>query len=384
MGSYNEIAALEDAYQLKTYKKFPIAVVRGEGAHVWDTEGHKYLDFYGGHAVALTGHCHPRVVEAVKSQAEKLLFYSNVVYSDVRAKAAEAIVGVAPKGLTKVFFSNSGAEANEAALKIARSFTGREEIVSTIGSFHGRTYGVLSACGIEKYRMMHKPLHTGYRHIPFGDIEALRAAIDNRTAGVIFEPVQSMAGINIADPSYYREARRLCDEKGALLIFDEVQTGLGRTGKMFVGEHWGVTPDVITCAKGIAGGIPMGATIIRDSVAATVKMGEHGATFGGGPVSCAAALATIQVIKEERLAENAWKMGELIKKLLGDVATVRGLGLLLGIVCKEKASVIQERALAKRLLVGTSEVPDVVRLMPPLSIDKHHVEEMAAIIRGCL
>ncbi|MEA2575985.1 MAG: acetylornithine/N-succinyldiaminopimelate aminotransferase, partial [Chloroflexia bacterium] len=282
----------ETSAQLGTYAKLPIVAVRGQGIMLYDASGKAYHDFYCGHAVTLTGHCHPRVVRAIQEQAEKLIFYSNIVYSEVRAKYAGMLVGVAPEGYGQVFFCNSGAEANETALKLARKFTGRPTIVAMEGGFHGRTMGALAMTANPKYKKGFEPLLPGVEFAPFGDLTAVeRLMAEQEVAAVIIEPIQSIAGVRMAEADYYRGLRELCDRNGSLLIFDEIQTGLGRTGTLWVGEHWGVVPDIITLAKGIASGVSMGATLISTRIAETVHLDEHGSTFGGSPIACAAATA---------------------------------------------------------------------------------------------
>ena len=277
------IRAAEEQWQVATYRKLPLAAVRGHGCYVHDAEGVQYLDLYGGHAVALAGHCHPRVVGAIKAQADRLLFYSNLVYSDVRARAVELLAAIAPPGLRKVFLCNSGAEANETALKIARKHTERRVIVSMTDGFHGRTLGSLGATGIESYRDPAYPLPAEHRFVPYGDVTALEDAIRDDTAGVMLEPIPSMGGIRVAEDAYFTALREQCSAAGAFLIFDEVQTGFGRTGRAFFGEHVGVVPDLITGAKGIASGFPAGVVYVREDVAADMGYGEQGTTFGGWP-----------------------------------------------------------------------------------------------------
>jgi acetylornithine/succinyldiaminopimelate/putrescine aminotransferase len=269
--NFEEIKRREDTYQLDTYKKFPLSIERGKGAYVYDLEGRRYLDLYGGHAVAVTGHCHPKVVRAVKEQAEALIFYSNVVYSSVRAEASKAIVEVAPRGMDKVFFCNSGAEANETAMKIARKFTGRTGIVAMKNGFHGRTMGALSATALGNYRQQFSPLLEGFAFAEFGDLGSVDECLGPDAACVILEPIQSMAGVDMAGDDYYRGLRKLCDERGALLIFDEVQTGIGRTGSWFFGDALGVVPDLITMAKGLGGGFPVGGVLIHERISKTIK-----------------------------------------------------------------------------------------------------------------
>jgi acetylornithine aminotransferase/acetylornithine/N-succinyldiaminopimelate aminotransferase len=376
--SFEIIKTIEDRYQLSTYAKLPMALVRGEGVWVFDTEGKKYLDLYGGHAVALTGHCHPRVVDAVQKQVESLIFYSNVVYSPVRALSAEALVEVAPEGIDRVFFCNSGAESNETAMKIARRYTGRATIVAMEGGFHGRTTGALGATALGNYRAQFAPLIENYRFVPFGDTDALEAALTEDVAGVILEPVQSMAGVKMADDRFYRELRSICTQRGIVLIFDEIQTGLGRTGTWFFGDGVGVVPDIITLAKGIGGGIPVGAVLLRDSIADTIGQGEHGTTFGGGPVASAAVYANIKVIKDEDLVENARRIGMYVQKQLSDMAIVervRGRGLLLGVEIAggKTAREIRDVLLLQGIITGISADPQVLRILAPMILTEEDV-----------
>ncbi len=371
----------EETYQLRTYAKMGFEPVRGEGPCLWDAAGKRYLDFYGGHAVASTGHCHPEVVAAIREQAGRLLFYSNAVPHAVRGEAAEALVAFGYPGLTQVFLTNSGAEANEAAMKMARKFTGREEILFTEGSFHGRSLAALSVCGIPKYRSF-RPEAPGTRQIPFGDLGALKAAVTEKTAAVLLEPVQSVAGMRTADAAYFRTARELTAKQGACLIFDEVQTALGRTGKRMVGMHWGVEPDLATSAKGVASGLPIGVTWIHERIAKTIALGDHGSTFGGGPVVCAAAAATLRILSREKVWESAARLETRIRsgiaRLGAPYAGVRGLGLLLGIEVGGGAADLARRLLEAGLVVG--EGPGVLRLMPPLLLKEEHVDEMLAIL----
>ncbi|MBI3051570.1 aminotransferase class III-fold pyridoxal phosphate-dependent enzyme [Candidatus Woesearchaeota archaeon] len=379
----DEIMALEDNFQLKTYRKLPIAVVKGKGSYVWDANGRKYIDFYGGHAVVLVGHCNPRVVKAINEQAKKLVFYSNIVFNDVRAQASELIIKVSPKGLSKVFFCNSGSEANEAALKIARKFTGKDEVISMEGSFHGRTVGALSSTGIEKYRSQ-IPASPNSVFAKFGDIESLRSLITGRTAAVIMEPIQGMAGIVMADEKYYLDVRELCTQNGIVLIFDEVQSCFGRTGKMFAANHWNITPDIMTCAKGMAGGFPMGAAVISDEIAKTISVGEQGSTFGGGPLACACAKATIETVIDENLMENSTSIGKYIKKRaarMKQIREVRGIGLLLGLKFESDCSGMLPLLLEKGIIAGVADVDkSVLRLMPPLTIGKADVDKLFTAI----
>lgn len=393
---FDKIAQMENSYQLKTYSKLPIAVEKAHGVYVYDSSGRKYLDFYGGHAVCGTGHCHPSIVKAISQQAKQLIFYSNSVYNSTRAKAAKAVVGLAPDELTKVFFCNSGAEANETAIKISRKFTGKSKIISMSQGFHGRTFGAMSATGIAKYRIF-PPMVPGVEFAEFGNIDSVKEKIlsgarngmQNGTQNInvcdvsciILEPVQSMAGVRIAHPDFYKKLRKLCTEKGIVLIFDEVQTGFGRTGKNFFAQTIGVTPDIITCAKGIASGIPMGAVIVKDDIAKSIGLGEQGSTFGGSPIASAAALATAQVIAREKLAENARKMGDylmakLIKAGIKNMASVRGAGLIIGVEFKQDAKPLVKAMLNHGIIISPSEDAKTIRLLPPLIINKSHCDEL--------
>lgn len=363
--------AAEDRYQLPTYAHLPLVLVRGEGARVWDVEGRAYWDFYGGHAVALLGHGHPRLVEAIATQARALTFYSNQVYCPVRAAAAKAIVSFAPSHLRRVFFCNSGAEANEVALKLARGATGRTQVVAMHGGFHGRTAGALSVTGIPRYRDAFPPGLGHVRFVSFGDLGAAAAAINGEVAAVILEPIQSMAGVVAAPSEFYRGLRDLCDRAGAKLIFDEVQTGWGRLGAPFAADLFGVAPDLITSAKGVAGGFPMGVVLVDDAIAATVKRGDQGTTFGGGPMACAAALAVQEAIAGEGLVARAREVGLRARESLGGVAgvgQVRGAGCLLGLALHRDAAPVASALRERGFLLGGSDDPRVLRLIPPLTL----------------
>ncbi|MGE4159946.1 MAG: aspartate aminotransferase family protein [Planctomycetota bacterium] len=373
----------EDSWQLRTYAKLPVSPIRGEGPWVFDAEGRRFLDFYGGHAVASTGHCHPEVVEAIRRQAGQLLFYSNAIPSEPRAEASERLVKWGYKNLTKVFLTNSGAEANEAALKMARKHTGREEVIFTEGSFHGRTMACLSVCGIAKYRSF-RPELPSTRQVPFGDLEAMKSAISSSTAAVILEPLQSLAGIRLADPAYYQSIRRICDAHGVVLIFDEVQSAPARTGRNMIGHHWDVEPDLCTSAKGVGSGLPIGVTWVHTKIAERIPLGEHGSTFGGGPVVCAAVAATLRVLESAQAAKTAdrqsLRIRDGVKSIGGLWKGVRGLGLLLGLETEGPASPVRDKLLAKGLITGDSFDPSVIRLMPPLLLEDQHVDAMLEIL----
>lgn len=372
------IIETEEKYQVATYKKFPFVIERGEDVWVYTTEGDRYLDLYGGHAVVSTGHSHPRIVEAISEQARRIMFYSNLVYSDVRARAAKRLVEVAPPDLAKAFFVNSGTEANENAMKIARKLTRRMKIISFEGSFHGRTPGSLSATGIAKYRADVSPLLEGHTHAPFGDLGAAESLVDEDTAGIILEPIQSMGGARMAGPEFYRGIREICDNAGAMLIYDEVQTGMGRTGEYFFAGRFGVTPDMVTLAKGIASGVPMGAVLMTEKIASSIKIGDLGTTFGGGMLAAAALEATIDVIVDESLLENVRVNSEYLFAELGrhpQVEEVRGLGYLVGIRFKGGDARPYQRALLERkIITGLAEDAGVMRLLPPLTLRRPEID----------
>ncbi len=368
---------------LKTFKRLPLEIARGEDVHVFDVEGRKYLDFYAGHAVASTGHCHPKVVKAIQDQAARLIFYSNVAGLRLRDEAAALLVSKAPPGFAQVLFANSGAEANENALKMARRHTGRAGVVAMAGGFHGRTAGAVSVTGVEKYRASSVPLVPGVSFVPFGDLDAVDAAVTPETAAVILEPIQSMAGVKTATPGYFRGLRALCDRTGALLIYDEVQTGIGRTGTMFFAGRHGVLPDLITLAKGIASGVPLSAVLVRDFIAERVAYGDYGATFGAGPVAMAAMKATLEVIENEQLLDNVNRTSDHARRRLGavpGVREVRGLGFLLGLKVDADAAKVQVELLRRGAIVGTADEPQVLRLLPPLTLKPVHVDSLADIL----
>lgn len=383
-----EIRDRELAHMVPTYRQLPVAVVSGEGCWVTDADGERWLDLYGGHAVALTGHCHPRVVEAIRDQAGRLLFYSNLVGNDVRAKALELLAWSAPDGIEHVFLCNSGAEANEAAIKIARRTTGRRRIVSMLGGFHGRTAGALSATPLSHYREDYAPLVPDHEFVPFGDLDAVVAMVDETTAGVLLEPIQSMGGLCTAPDSYFRGLRELCDRTGALLMFDEVQTGPGRTGGWWYGSPIGVTPDVISTAKGLASGVPAGAVLVRDTVSERIGYGDQGTTFGGGMLAAAAIAATIEVLRDEDLLGNALRREAQLRDALSSVPAVtevRGRGLLLGLVLDRPAAPVVAALRAHRILTGTTPGDaSVLRLMPPLVLSADEVAQFVTALSAVL
>ena len=374
------VVAIEDEFQLATYKKMPIAAERGEGVWIYTTDGEKYLDLYGGHAVAGTGHCHPHVVQAIHDQADKLLFYSNLVYSDPRAQAAEKLISIAPAALTKAFFCNSGTEANENAMRMARMATARQNIITFSGGFHGRTADSISATFLGKYRELGKPNVPGHLEAGFGDIESVRALITDDVAAIMLEPIQSMAGVRMAQPGFYRELRELCDEHGVVLIYDEVQTGVGRTGEWFFAgsaASGSVVPDIVTLAKALGSGVPVGACLVTEAISSHIKENDLGTTFGGGMLAMAAVTATLEAIQGERMLSNVKAVETHLRERLREiepVVAVRGLGFLLGIEFNDKAAPIHKALLDRKIITGTSNNANVLRLLPPLCLDMDHVD----------
>jgi len=375
-----ETIALEEQFQLATYKKMPIVAERGEGVWVFARNGDRYLDLYGGHAVAGTGHCHPHVVKAIREQTAKLLFYSNLVYSEARARAAEKIVSVAPALLTKAFFCNSGTEANENAMRMARMATGRENIVTFTGGFHGRTADAISATFLGRYREIGKPNVPGHREADFGDIDSVRAVADESVAAIMLEPIQSMAGVRGAAPSFYRALRELCDERGIVLIYDEVQTGVGRTGDwFFAGSDASdeVVPDIVTLAKALGSGVPVGACLVTERIASHIKENDLGTTFGGGMIAMAAVTATLEAIENDRMIENVRTVEAYLRERLKEVeqvVNVRGRGFLLGLEFADKAKPVHEALLERKVITGTSSDPKVLRLLPPLCLKREEID----------
>jgi acetylornithine/N-succinyldiaminopimelate aminotransferase len=365
----------EDRYQLNVYAKLPIVIDRGEGCYVFDHQGRRFLDLYAGHAVTSTGHCHPKIVEAVSRQLHELIFYSNATYNSVRSRASEKLIQLS-EPYHQAFFVNSGAEANENAIKLARAFTGRTEVISCRGSFHGRTYGSLSATGIERYRE--------YLNTPVPSHTVLPAAriaenVSTSTAAVLIEPIQSMGGIVVLPTEILRDIERACRSKGALLIFDEIQTGVGRTGGSFLySQKLGIHPDLTSLAKGIASGYPAGALLLTQDLASQVQKGDLGTTFGGNPVACAAILATLTVIEEEHLLQNVIDVsGYLLQQLeqIPSLSEVRGEGFLIGLSMRDRtAREIQKGLFEQGVLTGTSYDPNVLRLMPALTLGPTEVD----------
>ncbi|RLA85310.1 MAG: acetylornithine transaminase [Deltaproteobacteria bacterium] len=384
----------ERRYVLQTYDRYPVVLVRGKGCRVWDVEGREYLDFVGGIAVLSLGHSHPRVVAAIKEQAERLLHVSNLYYTLPQVELARRICENSFG--EKVFFCNSGAEANEAAIKLARKYAKlhlgpeRYEIITMENSFHGRTLATLTATAQEKFHKGFEPLVHGFRYCPFNDLEAVARAIGPRTCAVMVEPIQGEGGVNVPSEDYLRGLRELCDEKGVLLIYDEVQTGMGRTGRLFAYEHYGAPPDIMTLAKALGGGIPIGAMVTTDKVAQGFSAGDHASTFGGNPLAARAACAVFDVLLGEGVLENCQRMGEYLmeglealKDKYPSVVDVRGKGLLVGMELRGRAKEVALSCLKRGVLINN--IGDrVLRFAPPLIVGKEEIDRLCEVLEEVL
>ncbi|GFO53159.1 acetylornithine aminotransferase [Geomonas sp. Red276] len=383
-----------DKYIMKTYGRYPLVPVKGEGCYVWDADGKKYLDFLAGVAVNNLGHCHPAVSAALSKQAHELIHCSNYYHIPQQIELAELLCS--HSFADKAFFCNSGAEANEAAIKLARRYSrekhgaDRYEIITALSSFHGRTMATVSATGQEKVQKFFDPLLHGFRHVPFNDAAALREAISPCTCAIMLEPIQGEGGVVVPDASYFQEVRKICDENGLLLIFDEVQVGMGRTGKLFAYEHFGVTPDIMTLAKALAGGAPIGTMLATDEIAQAFVPGTHGSTFGGNPLVTAAGIATVNTILSEGILNRCEEIGEYLmgelealKDRFPVIADVRGIGLMIGVELNAPGGDIVKKALERGLLLNCAQ-EKVLRFVPPLIVGKKEVDEMLSILTGIL
>jgi acetylornithine/LysW-gamma-L-lysine aminotransferase len=382
----NWIVDREANTMASTYWKRPLVISHGIGAILWDSEGREYLDCTSNYGVAITGHCHPRVVEAIRKQSELLLSCHGTFYNESRSGLLERLSAIAPQSLSRAFLSNSGTEAIEFAFKLARRSTGKTGIISMMGAFHGKTMGALSATWNKKYRIPFEPLVPGFKHVPYGKLERVEAAIDDETAAIIAEPIQGESGINVPADDYLPGLRDICDDKGVLLILDEIQTGFGRTGDMFACQHHGIEPDIICLAKAVASGLPMGATMATEEVMSKLKMGDHSSTFGGGPVACAAACATIDVLRDERLPERARENGDYMLSRLKEleeryriVREARGRGLMLGLELRFDVLNIIMGALEKGVLFLDAG-RNVVRMLPPLIINREEIDRAIMVL----
>ena len=370
---------LQQQYEFDVYPKRDVVLVRGEGAKVWDDTGREYIDCVAGHGVANLGHCHPKVVQAVTEQAQRLLSCSGVFYNDVKARLLERLAGITPGNLNRAFLCNSGTETIEAAIKFARFATGKQEFVCAMRGFHGRTMGALSATFTKEYREPFVPVVEGFQFAPFNNFAKLAEKVNDNTAAIMLEIVQGEGGVNVGKAEFFAQVSDLCRERGVLLIIDEVQTGFCRTGKMFACEHFGLEPDILCLAKAMAGGFPMGAVVCSDRI--EVPVGRHGSTFGGNPLACAASLAAIDAMIEERLAEAAAEKGAyLMERLkaaeLPKVRDIRQLGLMIGIELKEKSQPYLVRLMEKGVLALPAGAT-VVRLLPPLVITHPELDTVA-------
>ena len=372
----------EDEFMGNLYQRFPVTIEKGLGSHVWDTDGKEYIDCMGGYGVALVGHRNERVVNAIKLQLEKIITVHSSLYNKTREEFLENLIKIAPKNLSQVHLNNSGAEAIEAAIKFARKFTGKKGMIAMNGSYHGKSMGALSLTFSPKYRKVFQPLLEKVVFSPFGDIESLRSKIDKDTGFVILEPIQGESGIHVAPDGFLQEVRKTCDEKNILLVFDEIQSGFGRTGKMWASEHWNTIPDIMCLAKGIAGGVPMGATLVRPDILACMSKGEHSSTFGGNPLSCAAGTAAIKALTQDGLVENAAKMGKIFFEGLQNlkdhhkiIREIRGKGLMIGIELKFEVKDILLEGIEKGVLLLYSG-RNIIRLLPPLVITQEDIAKV--------
>ncbi len=380
----------EDQFMGSLYQRFPVTIEKGLGAHVWDIDGKEYIDCMGGYGVALVGHRNPRVVNAIKAQVDKIITVHSSLYNKTREEFLENLIKLAPKGLSQVHLNNSGAEAIEAAIKFARKFTGKKGMVAMKGSYHGKSMGALSLTFNPKYRKSFEPLVEEVSFATYGDIESLRSTINDDTSFVIMEPIQGESGINVAPDGFLQDVRKLCDEKGILLIFDEIQAGLGRTGRLWACEHWNTTPDIMCLAKGIAGGVPMGATLVKPDILASMSKGEHSSTFGGNPLSCAGGIATLQALTQDGLVQNAENMGKIFRDGLEElkqkhsiIREVRGRGLMIGVELKFEVKDVLMEGIQNNILMLYSG-RNILRLLPPLVIDKQDIGKVLEVLDNIL
>jgi len=376
----------EDQYLGNLYQRFPVTIEKGLGSHVWDINDKEYIDCMGGYGVALVGHRNERVVNAIKAQIGRILTVHSSFYNKTREEFLENLIKVAPKGLSQVHLNNSGAESVEAAIKFARKFSGKKGMVAMKGSYHGKSMGALSLTFNPKYRESFQPLVEKVSFSSYGNIDELRATVDKDTAFVILEPIQGESGIHVPPDGFLQDVRKLCDENKILLIFDEIQSGLGRTGSMWASNHWETVPDIMCVAKGIAGGVPMGVTLVRPDILSVMKKGEHSSTFGGNPLSCAAGTATIQALTQDGLIENAKNMGQKFRQGLEELKSkhkiireVRGKGLMIGVELKFEVKDILMEGIKNGLLLLYSG-RNILRFLPPLVISETDIAKTLKIL----
>ena len=368
------------------YPLFDINIVKGKGCHVWDDKGQEYLDLYGGHAVISIGHAHPHYVEMISNQVAQLGFYSNSVINTLQQEVADRLGELSGYDDYQFFLINSGAEANEGAIKLARKYTGKGEIISTLNSFHGRTLATITATGQPKYQKGFEPLPAGFKHVEYNNLEQMKEAITEDTAAILVEPIQGESGVRVPDEDYLPSLRKLCDEKGILLIFDEVQTGYGRTGKMFASELTGTVPDITTCAKAIGGGLPMGAVLANEEIANVFEPGNHATTFGGSALVCCAANTVLDIYEEEELVKKSHENGlyfmeklEALKENHDCIVDVRGHGLMVGVELNYQCGDLVEKAQEKGVLINVAN-GSVIRFVPPLVITKEELDKVVQVI----
>ncbi|HLN45387.1 MAG TPA: aspartate aminotransferase family protein [Candidatus Sulfotelmatobacter sp.] len=385
-----EIIDSENHLMANVFSKKPVVLTRGKGAVVWDVNGKEYIDCTSGYGVGLLGHCHPKIVDAICKQAQQLITCHAGYYNDKRTEFLQKLTEITPKDLNKAFLSNSGAESVECALKLARKHMGKPEIIAVMGAFHGKTMGALSVTWDKKYREPFLPLVPEIKHVPPDNLEKMRDAISEKTAAVLVEPIRGEGGIRVPPSDYLRGLRELCNEKGILLMFDEVQTGFGRTGKLFACQHWDVTPDVMCLAKPLAGGLPLGATVAREEIMSSFKVGDHSTTFSGNPLVCAAGCAAIDVLTEEKVAEHAAELGAYFKTKLEElqakhksVKEVRGLGLMLGMESRFDVLNILLKSIDRNVLVLDAG-KTVVRFLPPFVINKSQINIVVTVLDSIL
>ena len=376
----------EDHYLGNLYQRFPVTIEKGQGSHVWDVNNKEYIDCMGGYGVALVGHRNERVVNAIKAQIGRILTVHSSFYNKTREEFLENLIKVAPKGLSQVHLNNSGAESVEAAIKFARKFSGKKGMVAMKGSYHGKSMGALSLTFNPKYRESFQPLVEKVSFSSYGNIDELRATVDKDTAFVILEPIQGESGIHVPPDGFLQDVRKLCDENKILLIFDEIQSGLGRTGSMWASNHWETVPDIMCVAKGIAGGVPMGVTLVRPDILSVMKKGEHSSTFGGNPLSCATGTATIQALTQDGLIENAKNMGQKLRQGLEELKSkhkiireVRGKGLMIGVELKFEVKDILMEGIKNGLLLLYSG-RNILRFLPPLVISEEDITKTLKIL----
>jgi acetylornithine/LysW-gamma-L-lysine aminotransferase len=380
----------EDSYLLNVYQRFPITVERGDGATIWDADGKKYIDCMGGYGVGLIGYSNKKVIAEIEEQLKKIMVCHMSVYNNCRLRFLRKLTHIAPPDVTKIFFSNSGAESVEAALKFARKYSQKPGIISMYGGYHGKTFGALSVTHNAKYRKSFVPLLDDIKFIPYGNVGSLIDAIDNKTGTVILEPIQGETGVILPPDGFLNSVRKICDEKNIVLIFDEIQTGLGRTGKMWAGEHWETVPDIMCLAKGIAAGIPMGVTFLKPKVAEAMRVGEHSSTFAGNPIACAAGNAVLDVISEGNLVKRAAEIGNHFKCGLLElkerhpiIREVRGLGMMLAMEMRFDVRDILLDGIKNGLLMLYSG-RNIIRLLPPLIMDKDMVDQALSVMDSLL